>query len=63
MKFGLSQWSTEAPLVIQKIATALLGVATAIGAYGLAASMSIAGYIGLGCVIVGTLLEKLSGKA
>ena len=60
MKFGLKQWRKEAPKEVQGIAGLLLAEGAVIGSYGLASNISWAGYVGLGCTILGTLLEKLT---
>lgn len=60
MKLGFSQWRKEAPKEIQGISGLLLAEGAAIGSYGLASNIAWAGYVGLGCVILGTLLEKLT---
>lgn len=61
IKIGLSCWNKEAPKIIYRIGDTLYSIAIALSTYSLVGGQQWAIKLGAGCLIVGILLERISG--
>jgi len=61
MKFGLSQIHKPTPAKMVKLGASLIAVSGAISGYSLTQNIPWIGYVGLGCMCIGTLIVTFFG--
>jgi hypothetical protein len=61
IKLSWRNWNAEAPKIIYRVGDTLYSIAIALSTYSLIGNQQWAIKLGIGCLISGILLERISG--